>query len=216
VLLGVPFVVALLLGRCLVPRLGDGIARRIAAASGLIAPPRRAPPPPPPPAVDGAEPSSPPRDEAAPPQDTNPRRDPAGGRAGKGVQRGVPADASADAQDAPVPRTIHVPAQAVQRAIDDGGKNIRGRTARGPDGKPAGVRLTGVSGAGVGLVDGDLIVAIDGAPALDEDTATDAALAAVARGNTSLHVTLLRRGQPIDATIDLPLAPQIPADGKAR
>ncbi len=102
---------------------------------------------------------------------------------------------------------VHISADAVQRAIDDDGHTIRARTTLGPDGKPAGARLTGVTGAGMGLVDGDVIVAVDGARTMTDDDATDAALRAVARGDSRLHCILTRDGQPFEVVLDLPLAP---------
>ena len=102
---------------------------------------------------------------------------------------------------------VRISADAVQRAIDDDGHTIRARTTLGPDGKPAGARLTGVSGAGLGLLDGDVIVAVDGARTMTDDDATDAALRAVARGDSRLHAILTRDGQPFEVVLDLPLAP---------
>jgi hypothetical protein len=105
---------------------------------------------------------------------------------------------------------------AGQRAIDDDGRTIRARTTRGPDGRPAGARLTGVEGAGLGLHDGDVIVSVDGKPTPDDDSATDAALSAVARGATSLKATLTRGGHPFDVLLDLPVAPVNPGPGNRR
>jgi hypothetical protein len=116
---------------------------------------------------------------------------------------------------APPSGPVHISADAVQRAIDDDGHTIRARTTLGPDGKPAGARLTGVSGGGLGLVDGDVIVAVDGARTMTDDDATDAALRAVARGDSRLRAILTRDGQPFDVVLDLPLAPG-PADAGNR
>ncbi len=102
---------------------------------------------------------------------------------------------------------VRISADAVQRAIDDDGHTIRARTTLGPDGKPAGARLTGVNGAGMGLLDGDVIVAVDGARTMTDDDATDAALRAVARGDSRLHAILMRDGQPFEVVLELPLAP---------
>jgi hypothetical protein len=205
-----PFVAALLASRGVVPKWGDWVGRHAGRAADAVTP-RPIPPPPqeiaPPSATSGPEPVAPDPgwgalDGAATPASP-------GSRLASRAAR----DSGAQAPIGP----IRVPASAVQRAIDDGGKNIRARTARGPDGKPIGVRLTGVSGAGVGLRDGDLVIAVDGAPAMDEDAATDAALAAVARGESVLRVRLLRGDQPMDIAVELPLAP-VPAGsaGKAR
>ena len=105
------------------------------------------------------------------------------------------------------PRPLHIPASKVQHAIDDGGRSMHARTVYGPDGKPAGTRISGVNNAGAGLRDGDIIVSIDGKPTMDDDAATDAALSVVARGDSVLHARLTRDGQPFDVTVELPLAP---------
>ncbi len=103
------------------------------------------------------------------------------------------------------PITLYVKADAVDRALASQGKNVRGRTARGPDGKPIGVRLTGVSQFGVGLQDGDLIVAIEGKPTMDDDTATDVVLSAIGQGKSVIHAKLVRGARPIDLTLEVPL-----------
>lgn len=127
------------------------------------------------------------------------------------VNRALTPPAAARSSGRPAPSApsgpVFIPAVAVQRAIDDDGHTIRARTTLGPDGRPAGARLTGVTGAGLGLYDGDVIVAVDGAATMDDDAATDAALRAVARGDSRLHATLMRDGQPFQVVLELPLAP---------
>jgi S1-C subfamily serine protease len=104
----------------------------------------------------------------------------------------------------------------VQHAIDDQGAHIRAKTTR-VDGKPAGIRLTGVSGLGVGLRDGDVIVAVEGEPALDEDAATDIALSTILHGGSTLRATAMRGSRLVAITAELPPAPPPPeAAGKAR
>ena len=220
VALALPFFAVALGVPRLVPAYGDWIARRLAAASSLVRGIRVAPRP------------SDAQGGTAPPDDRPGARtggwvdkhlDPAlqevtpalaGGASSTSARpRRAPragADASALSPGGVAARSIHVPAGAVQRAIDDAGKNIRGRTARGSDGKPRGVRLTGVSATGVGLEDGDTVVSVDGRPTMDEDAATDAALAAVAQGKSSLRCKVERGDQTIDVVVDLPLAP-VPA-----
>jgi hypothetical protein len=226
-LLALPFVAVLGAARWLVPWLGDKIARDVAEVVRVARPvsapsaPSAASAPPPPVSPDdvpgpSASPSSPSTGDASPSA-------PAAGSSARASKHPAPAThatASAEAEgDAGPPKAIHIPAAAVQRAIDDAGKNMLARTVRGPDGQPAGVRLTGVSGAGVGLRDGDRVVAIDGRATLDDDTATDVALGAIARGRSSLRVSLMRGDQPFEATVDLPLAPPLPSaapSGKSR
>jgi hypothetical protein len=120
------------------------------------------------------------------------------------------------------PLLVHVPARAVQFAIDDEGVHVRARPAFGLDGAPAGVRLTGISSLDAGVKDGDVLVAVEGEPALDEAAAAALALTAVARGASAVHATLLRGDQPVLVTADWPaVAPLSPAPagspaGKAR
>jgi hypothetical protein len=102
---------------------------------------------------------------------------------------------------------VHVPAAAVERALDDYASHVRGRSTRVADGEPPGVRLTGVSALGVGLRDGDVVISVEGEPAVDADTATDAALEVIARGGTVLHATALRGDQLVSITADLPPSP---------
>jgi translation initiation factor IF-3 len=203
----VPFVGVGVATRVAAPSLGDAMARVVRDAARAIEPPRPRP---------GATSSKNNRVIAAwndvvlssdaGALDSGPPASP-GDSAGRGP------DGSPAAQDSPRPAAAAAPvgpvrigADAVQRAIDDDGRTIRARTTRGPDGKPAGARLTGVNGAGLGLRDGDVIVAIDGKPTMDDDAATDAALSAVARGDSVLHVTMTRDGQPFDVVLELPLA----------
>jgi hypothetical protein len=108
---------------------------------------------------------------------------------------------------------VRISAATVQWAIDDRGAHIHAKTARGADGGAAGIRLSGVSPLGIGLRDGDLIVAVEGKPALDEEAATDLALSAIARGAMALHATAMRGDRSFPITADLPLPP--PAGGAA-
>jgi S1-C subfamily serine protease len=205
-LLALPFLAVVLLARWAVPAWGDWIARHAANAAAWVAPLRppkkeEAPAPAPPPSVDRTDVPDAGDDSGAP--------DGGAPLVARPVARAPSAAAVPKA-----PTSVHVPAALVQKAIDDGGRSIRARTVRGPDRRPAGVRLTGVSGLGIGLRDGDVIVAVDGKPALDEDACTSAALSAVARGDSTLRATIERDGVPFDCAVDLPLAPELP--GKAR
>ena len=186
-LLGLPFVIVAIGSRAFVPALGDRLARAVREVAGVVslrATPRRAPTP-------------------APIPDPNPNAS-ADGSAGTGKRA---PDSGAHAVASAPPGPLRIPAARVQRALDDAGRTIRARTTYGPDGKPMGARVTGVNGAGLGLRDGDIIIAVDGKPTLDDDAATDAALSVVARGESILHARLTRDGQPFDVTLELPLAP---------
>ena len=198
-LLAVPFLLIALVARVAVPAWGDRIARRastLVTALHLARPAatsRRAPAPDP-------FPPSAPEDVGAP-------EDPA--------DAALPGVAPRKRDVArPGPVAVRVPAATVQWAIDDRGAHLHARTARGADGRPAGIRLSGVSGLGLGLRDGDTIVAVEGEPALDEEAATDIALSAIARGGATLHATVMRGERTFPITAELPLAPGVP--GKAR
>jgi hypothetical protein len=213
-----PFVAVGAATRAAVPRVGDAVARalRDGARALQMARPRRLPPKPEPQFV------VPSRDVialdagavgAGAPSLAGDKSSRAPGMSGaQGSPPMPPPQAVAAAPLGPV----HIGADAVQRAIDDDGRSIRARTTRGPDGRPAGARVTGVNGAGLGLRDGDVIIAVDGKPTMDDDAATDAALSAVARGASVLHATLTRDGQPFEVVLDLPLAPAKPGNSPAR
>jgi hypothetical protein len=213
-LLIAPFVVVGIAARVAAPSLGDAVARVVRDATRAIEPRRpRA-------GATGAKSGQ----VVATSNDVVLAPDAGASASGAPPPTVDRADRGQDgAQDAPRPAVppapvgpVHIGSDAVQRAIDDDGRSIRARTTRGPDGKPAGARLTGVNGAGLGLRDGDVIVAIDGKPTMDDDAATDAALSAVARGDSVLHVTMTRDGQPFDVLLELPLAPTDAGNRPAR
>jgi hypothetical protein len=191
-LLVVPFVVVALGQRSVVPWSGDWIARQLRGVTRGLVPrmPRRSlgsrlalPEDLKPPTADSAEPPAP----------------SANASSSAGTPRPAPP---------PPPKRVRITTAMVQHAIDDAGRTMRARTLYGPDGKPAGARIAGVNGMRSALRDGDVIVAVDGKPTMDDDTATDVALSAVARGERVLHATLVRDGQPFDVTLELPPAPR--------
>jgi hypothetical protein len=195
VLLLLPFVVVGVWARAVAPSLGDSIARGLRNATRPL---ERRPRP-----AAGQRVVSMTLDvvlDAGTVGDTKPGTDHAPGTT-------TPSSPPAPPRVAPPSGPVRISADAVQRAIDDDGHTIRARTTFGPDGKPAGARLTGVTGAGMGLNDGDVIVAVDGARTMTDDDATDAALRAVARGDSRLHAILTRDGQPFEVILELPLAP---------
>ena len=204
-LLAAPFLLVVVVARLAVPAWGDRIARRassVVAALHLGRPaslPKAALPPDPP--------ASATLQSAGAIESQGDAGSPEGGRA-------RPRDASPGSPPAPV--AVRVTAATVQWAIDDRGAHIHAKTTRGTDGRPAGIRLSGVSALGIGLRDGDVIVAVEGEPALDEDAATDLALSAIARGRSTLHATAMRGDRPFPITAELPLPPGGVTVGKAR
>src|SRR6185312_15600251 len=151
-LLALPFVVVAIWARARASSWGDAIAKGVKEVAWLE--PSVTPPPPAPvdssdvvALLDSLDAGAPSRDGV----DAGAKRAAGGARAKDG---GAPSGRA----------SVHVPAWAVEKAIEDGGNAIKGRTTYGADGKPAGVKLTGVSSAHVGLEDGDVIVAVDGKP----------------------------------------------------
>ena len=104
--------------------------------------------------------------------------------------------------------------KAVQRAMDAAGETMHARTTRDADGKAAGVKLTGVSNARFGLEDGDVIVAVDGKPTMDDDRATEIALDVLGRGDPTLRAVVMRGDTPIDVTLELPNGVDAGADAR--
>jgi len=192
-LLALPFLLVGVWTRMRVPAWGDAIARAIHDVAG--APPGSAKAGEPEAAID------------APPPDLVGDAD-AGVAAEARVDAGARAIAKAlDAgpKDDGGPITLYVKSDVVDKALAKYGKGVRGRTARDAAGRPIGVRLTGITPAGVGLVDGDLIVALEGQPTMDDDTATEVLLTAIGRGKNVIHAKLLRGARPIDLTVEVPL-----------
>jgi hypothetical protein len=196
VLLAIPFLLIVVVPRPFVPKWGDRIARRIASVVTSL---------------HLGRPVAPPKPPSLP-------------EIGTPVPEDVGADNVADAappkpnarpteKASPPPAAVRIPPAKIQWAIDDRGAHIHTKTVRGADGKPAGIRISGVSGLGTGLRDGDVIVAVEGAPAMDEEAATDLALSAIARGSSTLHATAMRgdRSFPITAELPLPSAPPPPS-----
>lgn len=84
---------------------------------------------------------------------------------------------------------------------------------------PAGIELSGVSGLGIGLADGDRLVSVAGIPVTERSQVVSEVLAARARGSASIVVGLIRmttRGPvPFSVTVEQPYslgAPPAPAD----
>lgn len=77
-------------------------------------------------------------------------------------------------------------------------------TAAGAQGRPAGVRLSGVGALGLGLADGDVVTSIDGRPTPSFDDATAAGAAAWASGAHAAHATIVRGGETIAVTVEIP------------
>lgn len=71
-------------------------------------------------------------------------------------------------------------------------------------GRHSGVSLIGMTGLGVGLADGDVVTSIDGRPTPTENDATDAVLAAWNSGTYVVHASIVRGGDTIAVTLEIP------------
>jgi hypothetical protein len=216
VLLAIPFLLIVVVPRPFVPKWGDRIARRM---SSVVT------------SLHLGKPVAPPKPPSLPslPEITTPVvQEDVGTENVTDAAAPLKASARPSEKAPPPPIAVRIPPATIQWAIDDRGAHIHAKTLKGADGKPAGIRLSGVSGLKTGLRDGDVIVAVEGAPAMDEEAATDLALSAIARGSSTLHATAMRgdRSFPITAELPLPSAPPVPsatslpsassASGKAR
>ena len=169
----------------LVSRLGDSIARHLGAVAASL--PGPAP-------VNADTRSDTLVDVAAGPLAPLASRPDAGGGGDKG--RAPPPDKTAGSIDIPADRLARLTAKQLQ--------GVGATDAIGPGGHPAGAKLHGVGGLGVGLADGDVVTSIDGHATADADDATTAALGAYMSGESTVHATLQRAGRTLRVTVHVP------------
>ncbi len=81
---------------------------------------------------------------------------------------------------------------------------VPGVNAVDPSGKAAGVWLRGVSSAGVGLQDGDRLVAIGRAPVRNVQDAVSIVSSALMAGHTQISGTVRRGDQELDLVVFVP------------
>ena len=199
----VPFIVGPLLVRLAIGPVSDALA----AAMMAVAP--DAPPPVVLPAADATD--------DAPPRDGHGEN--IGGEARRRMARRSavprahastsPADAadagplpSAPAVDAAPKGTIVVHASAVAKAIER--KDVGARNAKGPDGKPLGARIHGVSRYHTGLQDGDVVIWVGGVRTETTDAMVDAATKSLSAGATKLTGRILRGDDVWNVVLELP------------
>jgi len=202
----VPFVVGPFVVRLAIGPVSDAVAGAIMSVapdpSGPVVE-REAP--------DEAETPSPPRDGHGENGEGEGRRRTA--RRSTGARAHAPAapsdTARADAGQAPsspvdaAPKgTIVVPASAVANAIEK--KDVGARTVRGPEGKPLGARIHGVSRHHTGLQDGDIVISVGGVRTVTTDAMVDAATKALGAGATKLSGRVLRGDDVWDVVLELP------------
>ena len=199
----VPFIVGPFLVRLAIGPVSDALA----GAMNVVAPDA------PPPVVSSApadEPSEPPRDGHGENIGGEGRRRVArrsqAPRAPASTSRAGATDAghapSAPAVDAAPKGTIVVAASAVAKAIEK--KDVGARNAKGPDGKPLGARIHGVSRYHTGLQDGDVVVSVGGVRTETTDAMVEAATKSLAAGATKLTGRILRGEDVWNVVLELP------------
>jgi hypothetical protein len=93
-------------------------------------------------------------------------------------------------------------------AIAQRGQRPEGVPAGASRGRPAGVRLTGVTQMAVGVFDGDVVTHVDGGAVGDPGEVVARVLAALGRRQASLRATVYRGTAPYDLVVGLPVVPR--------
>jgi serine protease Do len=92
--------------------------------------------------------------------------------------------------------TLFIPARIVRSAANRG-------TVSG-DPVPGGVRLKGVSNLGAGLLDGDVVTSVEGAPVATAEAVAQIVAGAVGRGANFVHAVVKRAERTIAVTVEIP------------
>jgi hypothetical protein len=188
-----PFAWIAIGARVLVPRLGEAVARRIAAAGTL--------PPVAGSGLDGVGPVAryafhgPTGPLAPPPQ----------------LRSGATHKVSAASRDRALAnavqqgaRAILISGESLLALAPERLRDVNGTTVLDARGRPSGVSLYGVGALGVGLADGDVVTAIDGRSTPTADDATSAGLTAWSSGKRSACATIVRGDETIAVTVEIP------------
>ncbi len=129
----------------------------------------------------------------------------ASGTSGKeAVAAGPPGTDQARANRALRSPPIFISNERLRRLGPEQLTRVGATTAVDEHGNPAGVRLSGVGALGVGLVDGDVVTHIDGRPTPTADDATAAGFAAWNAHSRTAHATIVRAGETIAVTLEIP------------
>jgi len=112
------------------------------------------------------------------------------------------------------PRSLFVSAPRVL-AIAQSGARPRGKPVPATAKRPAGLRLSGVSALGVGLLDGDVLTEAAGAPALDSGAVIGAVLRARAGQAKTISGTCYRGDERFSLVVEQPYLPA-PGQGQTR
>jgi len=114
---------------------------------------------------------------------------------------------AAPAKPAPAaPKSIFVPASRVL-AIAESGARPRGKPVPATARRPAGLKLSGVSALGIGLLDGDVLTEAAGAPALDSAAVIQSVLRARARRAKTISGTCYRGDARFSLVVEQPYLP---------
>jgi hypothetical protein len=115
----------------------------------------------------------------------------------------IGSSATADAAVPPLVMGLTVPRQRVEQAAR-AGHRPSGSGAAATSWRPAGLSLSGASGLGVGLRDGDVVTRVGGTPARSVGAVTGAVSAALDARQPAIVAEVWRGRQRIIVTVELP------------
>lgn len=81
--------------------------------------------------------------------------------------------------------------------------------------RPSGIELSGVTGLGIGLIDGDVLTDVAGSPVRSEGRIVGIVVRALARHDARISATFWRAGSPWTLVVELPRV-TLPADLQPR
>lgn len=108
------------------------------------------------------------------------------------------------------PKSIFVPGRAVLQIVRS--KRVSTRPVNDEHGAPLGIALHGVRGTG--LQDGDVVTHIAGTRITTEEAAIAVIVGALANHAKTVSGTVLRNGQPIRVTVEVPNEAQVNATSR--
>jgi hypothetical protein len=189
-----PFAVVAIGARLALPRVGDTMARKLAAAVRVA---RVAASLAPAPASAAAPPDSAPDGDDAVVAEEAPKEAGLSRRAGVGGRMVAKGNGGASR-----PKAVVISAERAAALIPQ----LRriGATDMTDGGRRVGVRLAGVGALGVGLADGDVVTSIGGRATPTADDAMAAAMEAYASGAPVISGTVVREGETIAVRVGIP------------
>lgn len=106
--------------------------------------------------------------------------------------------------DPRVPNLIVIPSAIVAKALEK--RDVGASNATTPEGKPAGVRVHGVSKYKTGLRDGDIIVSVGGRRVESTQSLVSVAMGQVMNGATKLTGKIRRGEETWDVVLEIPVS----------